>query len=146
MGSEMCIRDRDFTNRSYKGKSVKTRNATDVALIKETRQKMNGKPVIVAINTSNPMIFSEFEADANAILLSFNVQDQALFDIIGGKAEPSGLLPMQMPATMSAVEKQAEDVPFDMPCHRDSEGNRYDFGFGLNWQGIIKDARTKAFR
>lgn len=135
-----------FTNRSYKGKSVKTRNATDMQLVKETRQKMNGKPVVVAINLSNPMILSEFESDANALLVSFNVQDQALLDIIAGKAEPSALLPMQMPATMSVVEKQAEDVPFDMACYRDSEGHTYDFGFGMNWKGIINDARVKRYR
>ncbi len=53
---------------------------------------------------------------------------------------------MQMPASMSAVEKQAEDVPFDMPCYRDSEGNSYDFGFGMNWKGVIKDARVGRYR
>jgi beta-glucosidase len=136
----------NFTNRSYKGKTIKTRNATDVQLVKDTRQQMNGKPVIVAINLSNPMIFSEFENDANALLVSFNVQDQALLDIIAGKAEPSALLPMQMPATMSIVEKQAEDVPFDMACYRDSEGHSYDFGFGMNWKGVITDARVKRYR
>lgn len=135
-----------FTNRSYKGKTVKTRNATDSQLVKETRQKMNGKPVIVAVNVSNPMVFNEFEGDAGAILASFNVQDQALLDIIAGKAEPSALLPMQMPASMSAVEKQAEDVPFDMPCYRDSAGNTYDFGFGMNWKGVINDGRARRYR
>ena len=136
----------NFTNRSYKGKIAKTRNATDIELIKDTRQKMNGKPVIVAVSVSNPMIFSEFEADANVILASFGVQDQALLDIMAGKAQPSALLPMQMPASMSTVEKQAEDVPFDVQCYRDSEGNVYDFGFGLNWKGVIQDARTTKFK
>jgi beta-glucosidase len=136
----------NFTNRSYKDKTVSSRNVTDVQLVKQTRQQMNGKPVIVAVNVSNPMVFSEFEGDASAILVSFNVQDQALLDILTGKAEPSGLLPMQMPTSMSVVEKQAEDVPFDMSCHRDSEGHRYDFGFGLNWKGVITDARVRQFR
>ena len=132
-------------NRSYKGKTVKTRNATDAQLVRDTRQQMNGKPVIVAVNVANPMVFSEFERDATAILVSFNVQDQALLDILSGRAEPSARLPMQMPASMSAVEKQAEDVPQDMPCHQDSEGHRYDFGFGMNWKGVISDARTRQY-
>ncbi len=135
-----------FTNRSYKGKTVKTRNATDAQLVKETRRQMNGKPVVVVVNVSNPMVFGEFESDASAILASFNVQDQALLDVISGKAEPSALLPMQMPATMSVVEKQAEDVPFDVPCYRDTEGNAYDFGFGLNWKGVISDGRNRRYR
>ncbi|MBO0938772.1 glycoside hydrolase family 3 C-terminal domain-containing protein [Fibrella sp. HMF5335] len=134
-----------FINRSYRGKSVKTRNATDVQLVKDTRQQMNGKPVLVVVNVSNPMVFSEFESDVNALLVSFNVQDQAVLDILTGKAEPSALLPMQMPASMSVVEKQAEDVPFDLPCHRDSEGHTYDFGFGMNWKGVINDARVRQY-
>jgi len=63
-------------------------------------------------------------------------------DIISGKTEPSGLLPMQMPLNMSTVEKQFEDVPHDMIPYKDSNGHVYDFGFGLNWKGVIKDQRT----
>jgi len=136
----------NFTNRSYKGKTVKTRNLTDIQLIEETKAKMNGKPVIVSINVSNPMIFEEFEGKVDAILASFGVQDQAILEIISGKVEPQALLPMQMPANMHVVEKQNEDVPFDMECHVDSEGHRYDFGYGMNWKGVIQDARTKKFK
>jgi len=50
-----------------------------------------------------------------------------------------------MPSNMYTVETQYEDVPFDMTCHEDSEGNVYDFGFGLNWSGVIKDARTEKY-
>lgn len=38
-----------------------------------------------------------------------------------------------------------EDLPFDMECHADSEGNSYDFGFGLNWSGVIKDSRVQKY-
>ena len=133
-------------NRSYKNKVTKSANITDLKLVLETRESMKGKPVIVSINTINPMIFSEFEKESSAILLSFGVQDQALLDIIAGKSEPSALLPMQMPASMSVVEKQAEDLPYDMECHRDSEGNIYDFGFGMNWKGVIKDGRGVKYK
>ena len=92
------------------------------------------------------MVFNEFEKQADAILINFRVQDQALLDIFTGKTEPSGLLPMQMPADMSVVEKQAEDAPHDMKCHTDTEGSVYDFGFGMNWNGQIKDARTRRFK
>lgn len=132
-------------NRSYKDKSIKVANATDLGLILETKQKMKSKPVIVSITMDNPMVFAEFEQQVEGILVNFGVQNQAIFEIMAGKVEPSALLPMQMPANMSTVEKQAEDVPQDMLCHKDSEGHTYDFGFGLNWKGVIKDARTKAF-
>ena len=91
------------------------------------------------------MIFSEFEKDVDGILMGFGVQQQAMLDIISGAAEPSGLLPIQMPADMKTVELQKEDVPRDMTVHTDSQGNKYDFGFGLNWKGVIKDARTAKY-
>jgi beta-glucosidase len=50
-----------------------------------------------------------------------------------------------MPANMTTVETQFEDVPHDMDPHRDAAGNVYDFGFGLNWSGGISDARTEKF-
>ena len=135
-----------FTNRTYKGKSVKAINTTDLNMVTDTYSKMKGKPVIVSINMSNPMVFSEFEKDAHSILVNFGVQDQALLDILTGKNEPSALLPLQMPADMTTVEKQLEDVPHDVKCYIDSEGNTYDFGYGLNWKGIIKDARTNKYK
>ncbi len=136
----------NFTNRSYKGKSIKAINITDLAMVTETVTKMKGKPVIVVVDVSNPMIFSEFEKTSNAILAHFGVQDQALMDILTGIAEPSGLLPMQMPADMQTVEKQMEDTPHDMKCYTDSEGHVYDFAYGMNWKGVISDSRTKNYK
>jgi beta-glucosidase len=106
---------------------------------------MKDKPVLVAVSISNPMVFSDFEKNVDAILGDFGVQVEALLDIVSGKTEPSGLLPLQMPANMSTVEKQLEDVPHDMIPYQDNVGNVYDFGFGLNWKGIIKDARTAKY-
>ena len=135
-----------FTNRTYKGKTVTASNISDLKMVLDTRKVMKDKPVIVSIAMSKPMVFSEFENVADAILVNFDVQDQAILDIVSGAAEPSGLLPLQMPQDMKTVETQKEDVPFDMECHKDSEGNSYDFGFGLNWTGVIKDARVEKYR
>ena len=67
-------------------------------------------------------------------------------DIITGVSEPSALLPFQMPADMNTVEEQYEDVPRDMKCYVDSDGNTWDFAFGLNWRGVINDDRVTRFR
>lgn len=134
-----------FTNRSYKGKSETSTNVTDLAMVTDTYAKMKGKPVIVSINLSNPMVFAELEKQANAILVDFGVQGQASLDIMTGKTEPSALLPLQMPLDMKVVEAQFEDVPHDMKCYTDSEGHTYDFGYGLNWKGVIKDGRTAKY-
>jgi beta-glucosidase len=135
-----------FTNRSYKGKKSKAINFTDLGMVLETKKKMKGKPVIVSVHLSNPSVFAEFEKDANAILVSFGVQDQALLETFTGLSEPSALLPLQIPANMETVEAQLEDVPLDMTPHLDSEGNKYDFAFGMNWKGIIQDARTERYK
>ena len=134
------------TNRSFKGKTVKAYNRDDMVLIAETKKAMGDKPVIVILETGRPVVLSEIEPNADAILVSFQVQHQALLDIISGKAEPSALLPMQMPADMKTVEEQQEDVPRDMRCYQDGDGNTYDFAFGLNWQGMINDARVEKYK
>ncbi|MDB5017118.1 MAG: bglX 2 [Mucilaginibacter sp.] len=133
------------TNRSYKGKAITAANYNDLKTIEETKTAMKGKPVIVAITLSKPAILAEFEKDANAIVASFGVQNQAILDILTGVAEPSGLLPFQMPANMQTVELQDEDIPHDMTCYTDAAGHTYDFGFGMNWQGVIQDARTEKY-
>ena len=135
-----------FTNRSYKGKTVKTSNKDQLDLILKTRKQMGSKPVIVQVDVNRPMVMSEFEGVADAILFGFNVQKQAVLDVLSGKNEPTGLLPMQLPADMQTVEEQLEDVTRDMRCHVDSEGNTYDFAFGMNWKGVINDERTAKYK
>ncbi|MDU1892217.1 MAG: glycoside hydrolase family 3 N-terminal domain-containing protein [Dysgonomonas sp.] len=137
--------DPTITDRSYKGKTVTASNTMDLRSVLNTRAMMGDKPVIVVANVSRGMVFNEFEDKVDGILVRFSVGEQPIMDIISGKFEPSGLLPMQMPASMSAVEKQKEDMPFDMECHKDTEGNVYDFAYGLNWKGVIKDARTAKY-
>jgi beta-glucosidase len=137
--------DPTITNRSYKGKEITAANVSDLKSILETKAAMKNKPVIVAVQGSSPMIFNEFEKQVDVILYGFGVMDQAVMDILSGKVEPSGLLPVQMPADMETVEQQKEDVPHDMKVHVDSEGNAYDFAFGLNWKGVIKDKRVASY-
>ncbi|MCC3377163.1 glycoside hydrolase family 3 N-terminal domain-containing protein [Cohnella sp. REN36] len=135
----------DVLNRTYKGKSVSTHNESDLDAVLETRAAMKGKPVVVSMLLSNPAVVEEFEREVDAIVANFGVQDQAILEVLTGASEPSGLLPMQMPASMRTVEEQLEDVAHDMEVHVDSEGNRYDFAFGLNWSGVIDDGRTRKY-
>jgi beta-glucosidase len=138
--------DPTITNRSYKNKTVTASNTMDLKTILDTKEMMKGKPVIVSVTAAKPMIFSEFESQVDGIVLNFSVSSLAVLDIISGKTEPSGLLPITMPLNMSVVEKQKEDVPFDMDAHKDTDGNTYNFAFGLNWKGVINDERVKKFK
>ncbi len=135
-----------FTNRSYRGKTVETDNVDDLNTVLETRKLMGDKPVVVVISATRPFVPAEFEPAADAVLVHFGIQNQAVLDLVSGAAEPSGLLPMQLPADMRTVEEQHEDAPHDMRCHVDADGNTYDFAFGLNWKGVINDNRTRKYR
>jgi beta-glucosidase len=33
-----------------------------------------------------------------------------------------------------------------MVPYKDAQNHVYDFGFGLNWKGIIQDARTNKYK
>ena len=136
----------DFTNRSYKGKTVTTFNEKDLDLVILTKKQMGNKPVVVVVRATRPVVLSELEPYADAVLIAFGVQNQAVLDLVSGAAEPSGLLPMQFPADMRAVEEQKEDVPHDMRTLVDADGNSWDFAYGLNWSGVIDDARTVKYR
>lgn len=135
-----------FMNRSYRGKSVKTSNKSDLESVLRTKKAMGNKPVIVVMNMDKPFVVSEFEPSADAILVTFDCMNQAVLDIISGKTEPSALLPMQLPADMNTVEEQFEDTPRDMRPYVDNQGNAYDFAFGLNWCGVIDDERVKKYK
>ena len=106
---------------------------------------MGDKPVIAVVSMGRPMVMAEVEPYVDAIVVAFSVQNQAILDVVTGAYEPSGLLPMQLPKDMKTVELQKEDVPFDMDCYVDADGNTYDFAYGLNWNGVIKDARVEKY-
>ena len=132
-------------DRSYKGKWNTTANEADLENVIETKKRMGDKPVIAAITLRNPMVLAELEPYTDAILVEYGVSADAVTDVLTGAFEPEGLLPVQMPADMDTVEEQCEDVAFDMRCYEDSEGHVYDFGFGLNYKGVIRDERTKRY-
>ena len=135
----------NFTNRTYLDKSESTYNRYDMEQVIQTKQLMGNKPVIVLMQPARPFIPAEIEPYSDALLLGFGVKDEAYLDILCGKAEPYGLLPMQLPKDMRTVELQMEDVAHDMECYVDADGHAYDFAFGMNWQGVIHDKRVKRY-
>lgn len=134
-----------IVNRSYYGKTNIANNEADLDVLLETRAAMKEKPVIASIRCTNPMVMGEVEPYADAILTDFNVQAQAVLELVSGRHEPSGLLPFQMPADMETVETQFEDVAHDMRCYVDEAGHRYDFAYGMDYQGVICDERVKKY-
>ena len=96
---------------------------------------------------SGSMVWSEVEPSADAILNGYvYVGAEAFLMVASGQVEPNGLLPVQQPASMEAVEAQGgEDLPRDLECYVDANGNTYDFAFGMNWNGVINDERVATY-
>ena len=101
---------------------------------------------MVILDITQPMCVHEFESEVDAILVSMSGSTEAACRIVAGQDEPSGLLPMQFPLDMDAVERQSEDASRDMDCYVDADGNTYDFAYGLNWKGVIEDERVKTYK
>ena len=137
-----------YENRSVFGKDTYATNESDLDLVLDVKSKLPADAkLILVVDVNRPMIFSEIEPSADAIVIGFNgLYEEAFAHVISGKVEPSGLLPYQMPVDMKTVFEQEEDVPRDMDCYTDAEGNTYDFCFGLNWKGVIDDERTKTYK
>ena len=138
-------------NRSYFGKTGTVSNEADLDFVLEIDELTGDIPLVLVMNLNSSMVWSEIEPSADAILVSFgggrthSARDEILFEIIAGNYEPSALLPMQQPLDMETVEAQYEDVPRDMDCYVDADGNTYDFTFGLNWSGVIDDERVAKY-
>ena len=146
------IVDGQKENRSYKGKFVTASNESDLDLVLDTRAALpeGAKMILIVEATNNAQCFHEIEPSADVILWSWASSGRAFGPAYGrilkGEVEPSALLPCQMPKDMEAVEASLEDVPRDVECYVDSEGNTYEFGYGLNWSGVIDDERTKQYK
>lgn len=143
------LSDGSQQNRSYYGAKSDIANEYDLTACLNAVEavKATGKdiPIVVSLNANSPVIVSEFEDKVDAIVVGFSVSDKAVFDIINGKSEPKGLLPLQFPANMDTVEANAEDKAGDLVCHKDTEGNTYDVAYGLNWSGLIDDERVNNY-
>jgi beta-glucosidase len=106
----------------------------DVARVKQIEA---AKPTVLAINVTVPWVIDEVEPGAAAVLATFDVKAQALLDVVRGRFKPVGKLPLTIPASAAAVEKNAPDVPgyaeaFDYAFQNRAK-DKYVFGFGLTY-------------
>ena len=141
------IVDGEKENRSYKGRTAPADpNYGHLEALQYANSIAGDIPVIAAVSMERGMVWTEVEPLCDVIFVSYNSQKvDAIAQMILGQAEPSGLLVFQQPASMEAVEAQVDDVPRDVECYKDSVGNTYDFAFGMNWSGVINDARTAKY-
>lgn len=130
-----ALTDGSRENRSYFGQTSRVSNESELAALQRAVDAVaaSGRdiPVVVALAASNPVIPSEFESLADAVVVGFGVSDAALLELITGGQPARGRLPMTFPADMDTVEANFEDTPFDLEPYVDTAGNAWDYGFGL---------------
>ena len=98
---------------------------------KEEKQKLlsliQTKPTITILNIDRPPVIPDINAASEAIIANFECEDEIIMELIYGQFKPTGKLPIEIPSSAAAVEKQKEDVPYD------SENPLYPYGFGLSF-------------
>jgi beta-glucosidase len=84
-------------------------------------------PTIVTVNLDRPAIVTPLQRSARALIADFGVSDEALIDVLSGRAKPEGKLPFELPSSMEAVAAQRPDMPHD------SAKPLYPLGFGRRY-------------
>lgn len=85
-------------------------------------------PTIVDIWLTRPGVVPEIFEQAAAVVDNYGSGPDAFLDVVFGISKPEGRLPFEMPRSMTAVEAQKEDVPYD------SENPIFKFGYGLSYE------------
>jgi beta-glucosidase len=97
------------------------------ARLTPVRALMQKKPTIIVVQFDSPYVIPELANESAALLATFGVTDDALFDVLMGKFNPTGKLPFELPSSMDAVREQLEDLPYD------SKSPLFKFGAGLSY-------------
>ena len=85
-------------------------------------------PTVVVVTLDRPAILTQLTDKVTALVGEFGASDDAVLDVLTGKALPEGRLPFELPSSMAAVEAQQPDAPHD------SEKPLYPIFFGLRYR------------
>ena len=103
-------------------------------------------PTITVIHFSSPWLIQEIEPNAAAVIGTFGVKTEALMDVIRGNFNPTGKLPLTIPASQEAVANEKGDVPgFDESpsyVYQAKSGDKYGYDFGLSYNMEHKEAKS----
>lgn len=124
----------EFPDNSTVDIKLGTNTGIDVAKVKAIEAAV---PTALVINMTNPWVIDEVEPAAASVVATYSIKAEALLDVLRGRFNPTGKLPITIPANQEAVEKNASDVPgyaekFDY-TYTNAVGDDYTFGFGLSY-------------
>ncbi len=114
--------------------------------------RKRGAKVVISVNVSLPWILDSVEPLADAMLAGFSTFYDAQYDVITGAFQPTGQLPITLPASEAVIAVDEEGTcisPNDVPgfakqqympegltyAYVDSDGNTYGLGHGLRYSG-----------
>jgi beta-glucosidase len=83
------------------------------------------RPTVLVLHLDRPAVIPELAAACAGVVAEFGASDEAVDDVLRGRAQPEGRLPFELPRSMAAVREQQPDVPHD------SEDPLFPIGFGL---------------
>lgn len=90
-------------------------------------ERMKLKPTVSVITITRPPVIPDINEASRAVIADFECEEDILLELVFGEFIPSGKLPIEIPSSTEAVEKQLEDVPYD------SKDPLYPFGHGLSF-------------
>ncbi len=93
----------------------------------EILTRTKSKPTITVLTIQRPTVIPEINDASKAVIADFECQDEIILELIFGLFNPTGKLPIEIPSSISAVENQLEDVPYD------SKNPLYPFAHGLSY-------------
>lgn len=138
-------------NRQQSGES-KSRSNIDFPGVQEQLIQaiyQTGKPIVVLVNTGRPLVFNWTADHIPAILCTWWLGSEAgnaIADVLYGKYNPSGKLPMTFPRSVGQVPIYYNILPTGHPAPDTEDykrytvgyldlpkGPRFPFGFGLSY-------------
>ncbi|MCY1720643.1 glycoside hydrolase family 3 C-terminal domain-containing protein [Prolixibacteraceae bacterium Z1-6] len=75
------------------------------------------KPTVIAVNFSSPWVIKEIDTEnATTVLATFGTTTDAVLDVVTGRFNPTGKMPLSIPASTEVVKQNKSDVPgYQMP-------------------------------
>lgn len=70
-------------------------------------------PVVFAVDMDRPAVLTAVRPHTSLLLAVFGASDDALIDVVAGRARPVSTLPFNLPSSMSSVEAQDPAQPDD---------------------------------
>ena len=83
--------------------------------------------LVIVVDLNRPAILEDIKDYSSALIGTFGVLDEIIFEGIFGEFNPSGRLPFEIPSSMETVLNQKEDLPDD------SVDPTYEYGYGISY-------------